>query len=338
MKPIPSIFQTFFFLAVVFSAAASLPFSEVCAEEIGIVAVVNDEVVTQAELDRALAPIYLQMQAALKPEELALQVEEVKQKVLEQIIEERLMLQEARDPRPIEVSKGRIGTPPPIEVTDEEVDEMLAEAQEHFDSSGAFAQAMELQGVSLEVLRERYREQITIRKLIDRECRYRVVVSPTEVTDYYQANSKEFISPPAVQVAAILIRSKGVLGGPRARTSAEDLRKRLMAGEAFQELAERYSEGLNAKGGGRIGWLEQGRSRPEIEAALFKLKLGEISQVIETPAGFHIFRIESTRPSRKAELKEIEGRIRHMLINQKAGKKYETWIKKLKSEAYITIK
>lgn len=308
------------------------------AEEIKIVAIVNDEVITEAELDRALAPVQLQMQATLAPEELAREMNRVRAEVLERLIEERLMLQEARNPRPVEVAKGKVGTPPPIEVTPAEVDEMLREVRGRFPSEEAFTEALAAQGLAEEDLRQRFREQITIRKLIDREARYRVTVSPAEVTEYYQNHPEEFVRPPAVQVSAILIRPNGPVDAIRARGLAQDLLKRLRAGEDFHELARRYSDGLNPETGGRIGWIEKGRGRPEIEQALFGLKPGEFSEVIETPVGLHIFLVESARPGEQMKLEQVQGAIRAKLLNEKAGAKYEAWIARLKSESYITVK
>jgi parvulin-like peptidyl-prolyl isomerase len=89
--------------------------------------------------------------------------------------------------------------------------------------------------------------------------------------------------------------------------------------------------------GGRVGFLEQGNVLKELEM-LFKLKEGEISPVIKTDSGFHLFRIESIRPPRAAPLDEVKTRIMDHLFQQKMADRYEEWIDKLRSGAYISIK
>lgn len=308
------------------------------AEGMKIVAVVNDEVITQTELDRALGPALQQFQQDFGPEELAVKAEELKGVILERMVEEKLMLQKARSPRPVEVSKGRIGTPPPISASDDEVEEMMNKAQVQFKDPEKFAQALEEQGMTLEDLRSRYRDQIVIQKLIEREVRSRVAISPAQITAVYEANVGAFKVPPAVQVATILIRPKDSLDTARAYAAIQDLRRRLTQGEDFYELASRHSDGPNAKMGGRIGFLEKGKGLPEIDEALFKLKTGEISGVIKTQAGFHLFRVESIRPERKLELQEVQDRIRSQLFQEKMTVQYKEWIEKLKADAYISIK
>ncbi len=303
-----------------------------------IVAVVNDEVVTQDELNRALVPAYFQLQATLGPEELAQQMDELKRRILEQIVDERLMLQEARNPRPIEVSKGRVGTPPVITASEEEVEELLNETRRRFPNEEMFQEALTQQGVTLEDLRERFRDQVVIQKLISREVRSRTPVSPAEITAYYESHRDEFVAPPAAQVSTILIRPKDSADIAPAFARAQDLHKQLRAGADFHETARKHSDGFNAQMGGQMGYLEKGKNIKEIDQLLFNLKAGELSPVIKTPAGFHIFLVESVRPSHQAALEEVALDIKRKLLNQKGSEKYQQWIAKLRAESYITLK
>ena len=323
----------FLFFALLF-----LPAGVGFADDNRIVAVVNDEVITQSQLNRALAPVYLQMQATLGPEELSEQMRDIRQKVLEQLIEERLMLQEARTPRQVEVAKGKIGVPHPVEVAEHEIDEMVAETRAKFSSEQEFTDALATQGLTVEDLRGRFKDQITIQKLISREIRSRVAVSPAEVTQYYEQHLEEFVTQPAVQVATILVRPKDSLDIARCHSLAEDLYRQLLGGADFYELARRYSDGFNAQMGGRMGILEKGKSRKEIDEVLFKLKTGEISPVVKTAAGFHLFLVESVRSPRQAELAEVQANILYMLPTQKASVRYKEWMKRLRADSYIALK
>ncbi len=324
-------------LATALIAALFFP-SAIHAEESRIIAVVNDEVITQTELNQAVAPVYLQFQAAYGPEELARKIQEVRNQVLHQLIEERLMLQEARSPRPVEFAKGKVGTPNPIAVSDSEVEEMVTQAKARFSDPEEFEQALQEQGVTLESLKERFRTEITLQKLINREIRSKVMVSPAEVTAYYESHRGEFEAPPAVQVAMILIKPKDPSDASRAQAKAKDLRQQLEQGADFYDLAMRYSDGPNAAQGGRMGFLEKGKSLKEIDQTLFTLKVGEISPVIKTSLGFHLFRVEAIRPVHQAALEEVQDRIRLRLFQEKGAQRYLEWIAKLKENSYISVK
>lgn len=294
--------------------------------------------ITQAELHRALVPVYLQMQANLGPEDLSKQMDEMKQRVLQQLIDEHLMLQEARSPRPVEVSKGKIGTPPVIETSQQEVEELLTNTKAKFSGPEEFEQALGEQGLTVEDLKGRFKDQIAIQKLIGREIRSRLTVSPAEVTAYYEAHKADFITPPAVQVATILIRPKDNLDVERAYSRAQEIHKQLGTGADFYDLAKRFSDGFNAQMGGRIGLLEKGKNRKEIDSVLFDLKAGQISPIIKTPSGFHIFLIESVRPSHQPSLDEAQNEIQNRILNEKGASRYNEWIAKLRADSYVVIK
>ena len=308
------------------------------SEENRIVAVVNDDVITQTELNRALAPVYLQMQATLEPEEISRRMEQARKEILQQLVEERLMLQEARAPRQVEVGKGKIGTPPVIGASEREVEEMTEQIRGRFQTPEEFSEALRQQGLTLDDLKARFRDQIVIQKLVSREVRSRVTASPAEVTAYYQAHQEEFNHPSAVQVSTILIRPKNEMDLERARAEAVELRQQLLGGADFNEMARRRSDGFNAQMGGQLGFLEKGKGRKEIEEVLFTLKPGEISPVIPTPAGFHIFRVEAIRPPHQASLEEVQEEVKYKIYGQKGEVRYREWIAKLRADSYISVK
>jgi parvulin-like peptidyl-prolyl isomerase len=330
-----------FVLAVLISGTAFLMQPARAAsekDENRIVAIVNNEVITQAELNRALIPAYFQLQATLAPEELSKEMEKLKKSILGQIIDEHIMLQMARDPQPVEVSKGKIGTPPVIEVSDSDVQEMVDDAKGRFEKPDEFYEVLKQQGITEADLKSRFRDQIMIQRLIGREIRSRITVSPTEVTEYYESHKEEFVTPEAVQVATILIRPKDNADYGRAYSQAQDLYKELGKGADFYETARKYSDGFNAQMGGRIGFVERGKTRKEIEQVLFSLTAGKISPVIKTPAGFQIFLVEAVRPAQQATLAEAQTDIQSHLYQKKTMARYQDWIARLRADAYITIK
>src|SRR4030095_2016686 len=97
---------------------------------------------------------------------------------------------------------------------------------------------------------------------------------------------------------------------PQARAKAEDILKRLKAGEDFVALAKQYSTDPGSKeNGGDLGWFGRGRMVPEFEKAAFALQPGQRSEVVESPFGFHIIRVDERRtgdPQQAADAVERE--------------------------------
>ncbi len=294
-----------------------------------VIAVINDEAITQSELDLFLRPFYEDLKRELQGEALMSKLNEVRLKLLNQLIEDRLVAQEAK-------ASG-------ITVDDTEIDEMVRQVKTHFPSEEGFEKALASQGQNLAELRELYRRQISIRKLHDREISAQVVVSPREIEEYYKTHSSEFSQDEAIKVRSITIRKgpealdKGITD-EAAQQKIESLAKRIRAGEAFEALARKYSEDDHTKEGGLVGWVKRGEMLASIDESLFELKEGTISPVLESTAGYHLFKIEEKKVPKLPPLDEVRTKIHSVLFRQKAEKRFKEWMEQLKRRAYISIR
>jgi len=291
-----------------------------------VVAVVNDDVITQRELDIELAPILGQYIAAYQDQELAQMMEEARHEVLYQMIEERLLVEEAKQ-KEIEVSEG-------------EVDGKLARIRKNFATDQEFMDALAKEGLTLRDLRQKFREQIMVAKLVDREVRARINISPQDVSSYYQLHFAEFREPEKVRVKNILIRVEGDNEEywTRARSQAEGLSNRLKEGSRFEDLAREYSQGSDADTGGDMGLIERGQMLAEIDEVIFDLKAGEVSEPVRTNLGYHVFKVEEKLAARQKEFSEAQDEIKEILFKERFESRYKEWVEKLKENAYISIK
>ena len=303
-----------------------------------IVAVVNNDVITAADVAQAMAPLYDQYQSVYPTEELPSKMQQAEAQIVNILIEERLMLQEASTPRQFEVGKGQWATPVPITVSDAELADAVAQARSRFPSEEEFQNVLKRHGMTLQDLERRYRDQLTIQKLIDREVRSRIVIAPSEITADYQAHMDDYKSPEAVRLSNLLIRVSNILDDAQARRKAEELLTALKAGADFAELARKHSEGPNAEGGGMIGWVERGRLMPGIEQAVFALQPGALSPVVKSSLGYHIFRLEERRPPRTRPVAEVQAEIRDRLYEEKFRRRFAEWMEKLKERAFVQVK
>lgn len=315
----------FLFLFFVFSATLHAE-SQLLDQ---VAAVVNDEVITQSELDMMLRPLYEQYKQEMPAEHIPEKMDEARQKLLNQLVEDRLVFQEAKNQK--------------IEIDEGEIDEEIARFKERFKSEQELEDALEREGLSLTQMRDRIRRQAMIRRLQDMEIRSRIVISPLEIEKYYQEHGEEFSSGEKILVRSITIRKDEVarekgLKDENAKERIENLRKRTLSGESFGTLAKASSEDTNAEKEGLGDWLSPGDMIPEIDAVLFNLNAGEISQVIESPMGYHLFRIEEKKEQYKQGFEEARDEIQGKLFYQKSQERFQEWMRELKRYAYISIR
>ena len=147
-------------------------------------------------------------------------------------------------------------------------------------------------------------------------------ISDKEIEEYYQANREEkFHHPKEIKVGYISIKLEpGADANQKknAQTRAEGVVKEARAGKDFADLAKRFSEDPTAPKGGDLGWIAPGQLPPPIEKIIFVLAKGAVSDPVETPAGFQIFKAEDLKPEKTESLKEATPEITNILKTEKA--------------------
>ncbi len=294
-----------------------------------VVAIVNDDPITQSELDGVMRPVYEDYKSQYSGQALMEAMVDAKRKILNQLIEDKLVYQEAIAQK--------------IEPNEAEVEGMLGDFKKKFKSDMDMEDALSKEGMSFQALRERLERQSVIRHLQDMEVRAKVVVSPLEVEEFYAQHADEFSSEGTVRVRSLTVkkseeaREKG-LTDETAKNKIEKLKKRISDGEDFGVIAQDSSEDTSAKMGGLSEWIRPGEMIPEINQVIFSLKPGQISDVIETPMGYHIFRLEEKKEKFRKTLEEAKPLIYDRLFREKSMKRFQEWINSLKRNAYISIR
>ncbi|MBI1992467.1 MAG: SurA N-terminal domain-containing protein, partial [Candidatus Omnitrophica bacterium] len=222
-----------------------------------MIAIVNDEVITEADVASQAQALLDDQEAGTPSETLS---PEMQHAALRRLIEQRLILQEAK----------RSG----ISVSGDQVLEHLKEIRDRFESEEAFRASLAESGLSEEQLKGNLRDQLMTRQLIDREVRSAIQVSPQEVARAIAEHPELARSGDRVRASHILIRVSPNASEEKARGLVEDLHRQLSAGADFSTLAKRYSEDPHREEGGAMGWVAQGELLPELDAVLFSLRVG----------------------------------------------------------------
>lgn len=316
-----------FFLACLVVLTYGLTTSLISAETLDrIVAVVNDEAITQSELDSLLVPIYEQYRSVYVGKEFASKMTEARTNLLNQLIEDRLVSQEAK----------RLG----VIVTEEEINAQVEEIKKKFASESEFENFLTEQNMTLVKLRKKFKEQVAIRKLHQYEIRQKIVVSPLEVEEYYKEHIDDFSEKEKLKVSTIMIKKREIDedGVDVAKQQIEKIVDELNGGASFAELAKQYSEGMNSEEGGQLGFIKKGEMISTFDSVLFDLFVGERSPILETEIGYHIFLVEAKQEKKVLSLSEVKEEINNIIFRKESKERYGKWMGELKQNAYISIK
>jgi peptidyl-prolyl cis-trans isomerase SurA len=265
-----------------------------------IVAVVNKEVITLSELNDAIsmAERQLRRQGTAPPP----------REVLERQLLERLILDKAQ---------LRMAKETGIRVDDLQLDRAVQRIVEDNNMTLAeFRRALERDGVLFDAWREDLRDQITLSRLREREVEDRIQVSDTEIDLFLEESRLRPAERAEYQVAHILVRVPEQASPERieaARSRAEKAIAEARAGADFGRVAASYSDAADAMQGGSLGWRAHDRLPELFAGALLQLKPGEVSNLLRSPAGFHVLKLIDRR-GMLVNAPVAQTRLRHILL------------------------
>jgi len=148
-----------------------------------------------------------------------------------------------------------------------------------------------------------------------------VQVSSKEIENYYQNNPEKFTQPKRLKVRHILLKAdtKDSETTAKVRKQMESIREEAVKGKDFAQLAKKHSEDPGTKDrGGDLGYISRGQVVPQFEETAFALKVGEISNIIQTPYGLHIIKIDEIQEAKTEPLEKAKEQIQSLLKERKA--------------------
>lgn len=265
--------------------------------------------ITIYEFNRSVERLLPENPDNLTPESLL----KLKQSLLTQIIDEELIVHDAR-------RKG-------LQVSTAELEEELRAIKDEYGDTRFNAAILSRYG-TIEKWEAEIKKKLLIKKLINNIRTTEVEVTEKEALRYYNANIPKYEMPDQVHARMIVVGTE---------KEAREIRETLTA-ENFFDVARKRSMGLEAKDGGDLGTFGMGDMPPEFEEVVFKIEPGTVSKVIKTPYGFHIFLVEEKIKGRKLEFEDARGKIIEKLKIDKAEQKFSELIMKLRKETVIEVK
>jgi len=237
---------------------------------------------------------------------------DLKRAYLDQVIERKILVQEAR----------RLG----IKVSPEELNQAVSEIKKDY-SGGEFGQALDLKGETLEEWKVRLEEKLLAEKVIRTVFHSQAKVDEKEALRYYEDHRSSFQIGEKVRVRQIVVADG---------EEAIQILKRLKKGESFEKVAAEKSIGPEKVQGGDLGYFGRGEKPSEFDT-VFGMEVGAISEVIKSPYGYHIFKLEEKIEPRQISFEEAKSGIVQDLEQKKGEENYQKWFKSLKGKARVKI-
>lgn len=274
-----------------------------------IIAIVNNDIITEKDLNEFMNFMRMQLSYDFTGKELEERVQVMKADLLNKLIEDRLILQEAKKNN--------------LKIDENKVKSKINEIKSRYPSEIEFQNSLTGQGLVQADIETRIREQLLMYNIVEKRVREKIVVRPQEITAFYNMHKKEFLSPQERELEVIKLENQNL-----ARRFAYNLKK----GESLEDLLGRYPSTLNQLK------VSQGEElRKEIGHIVFNLKIGGVSDPVEIDNKYYIFKLNNIISPKQLNLSQVQDRINAFLFDRKFQEGLKRWLDELKEKSYIKI-
>lgn len=317
-------------------------------------AIVNGEPLMSSEFDKVLEPMVMQYRAMTPlTEQSDSKLNELKNQILEQRIEQMVLTQEAKKQK--------------IKIPKRELDEAVKTVTKRFSNDETFQNELKKEGLSQVQFEKRLEEQLMVQKLVEKEMKNNIKQpSETDVKKFYDNVRKKMkgenlglpkeeeetvdavakllkrMSSEQVRISQIYIKcDKNAT--PEEKKAAEgrvaSVKKELASGAGFEDTSERYSEDtLLKQRRGDMGFVVKGDLDKRLEEKAFSLSVGQYTkEPIKTDSGYHFLRVKESRASSSFTFEDVRNDLAEVLYRQNGKKLYDRWMADLKAKSNIKV-
>ncbi len=294
---------------------------------------VNGDILTKTDLEQRQVQ-YMRAKNLQPADDAALKktIEEITPEVVSDAIDEMLLVQ-----------RGKALN---YKMTDEDFDRLVQNIRKEnkLDTEEAFQAAMKQEGMTLPELHKAMERQMLIARVTQNEVMAKVGITEEEARKYHSEHLKDFTKPGTVTIREILVKvplengSMNVAADQTAKQKADDIRKRALAGESFDQLASEFSDSPSKANGGLIGPLNMSELTPAFKTLVDPMKVGEVGEVLRGQGGYQIIKIEARTADEVMSPEAAHDRIADALYEEKRQVYIRRYLNKLRSQATIEWK
>lgn len=280
--------------------------------EDAVVAKVNDTVFTQkdleSEVDRLIPRVTFHRN--VPPEKR----KNYYGKAIDELIDRELQYQDAK-------AQG-------VKIEKEKIDAQLDKFKKRFKSEQEYKAAIEKENTTEEKVRARIEKELLAQAAFTTNVTEKAKMSDPALKEFYEKNPAKFKQPESVKLRIISVKDD---------KKATDILAMIKKGDDFAEIASNFSEDSYRIKGGDAGYLHKGRMLPEIDEAAFKMKVGEVSDIIRAESNHFIIKVEDRKPEQQMTFEQTKDKLRKELETERAGELKQKWMDSLRSKAKIEI-
>jgi peptidyl-prolyl cis-trans isomerase SurA len=293
-----------------------------------ILAVVNEDVITQYDMDTLLRPLVQNIRSQqLAPERELQAVRQLRAEMLNNLIDTKLTEQEVKRYN--------------ITITDEEVENYIQQLKQRRSTTDEQLRGfLAEQGMTLEDYRREVKLQLQRTKLVNREVRSKVVITEAEIRAYYEKNKAKYGGGTQYHLWNLFVKlppQASTQDREAAQNMLEEVLAELRRGRRFQEIVRMTAQLSLDVQGSDLGLFRIEELTPRLREVVRGLKAGQFSPVVETDFGYQIVFVEEIKETASRPLPQVESEIQDILFRERVDSRFTAWLSELRKRSHIKI-
>jgi peptidyl-prolyl cis-trans isomerase SurA len=295
----------------------------------GIVAIVEEKVITVDDVRHEIQPLVAQLQKEARNEqEFNQKLEQLQDSVIQQLIDKVLIIKAFRKHKEGEDEKQI-----PASFIDNRIAGMLSD---QFDNDRSkFLAYLRSRGMTMREYRKDIEEDIIYHYMRQQQEKSVSIVSPVKIEQFYKENKDQFYQEDSIHLRLIQLNKTDTESAEGLRARAQAIITRFNAGEKFEDLAKELSEDTKRSKGGDWGWMKRTDLKPEFADPIFLLKKNNVTDAIMTPDGCFVLFVEDRKYAGIQPLDQVREQIEHILMTQTTQTDTEHWLERLRRTGYV---
>ncbi|MBI2469944.1 MAG: peptidylprolyl isomerase [Planctomycetes bacterium] len=295
-----------------------------------IKAIVDDEIITQEDVVKRAAIAIKEAQNRYGDAELMNKIDQILKDTLEEIINRKVLIKEANK---------LFGTNEAMmKEVDKDLNSFVKGAVKNVGSLSKYYEIAEAQGINPIEKKNELKEDIMIDKIVKENVHDRVNVQPKLLRRYYCENIDEFRQKKEVKLRHLMVKFSAHNNNKEETLSiTQKIMKRIEKGEDFSSVAKQCSDGPNTENGGLCSFEEVNELRKDLRDVVYSLKDNTCSKIVESPVGYHIFKVELIKPEKIQEFEEVQDDIYKKLFREETSRLKRQYINSLKQKVFIKV-
>lgn len=275
-----------------------------------IIAIVNNDVITQKDLNDFITFMRMELGSELEGQALEEKIQSMKDDLLNKLIEDRLILQEAKKEK--------------ISVDEARVKAKIGQIKKRYNTGADFQSSLMRQGLVQADIETRIREQLTMYVFIEHKIKSAITIKPSEINAFYDLHTSEFISKEERILTMIKMQDE---------QAAKSVFEALKSGKSLNDLEAKFAFERE-----KMSVSQKNELKEDIAEAVFALKAGEFSAPLKVEENFYIIKLDNIVSPRQLSLAEVKEQVQGYLLNRKMQEAMAKLLDELRSHSYIDIK